>query len=92
MPTAYQSALAVRNLRIARGEVPRGFKFGFTNRQIWRRYSIFAPIWGTVWETLNWRFQFAALEPERALSVVWSTFGRRCSYQQPRRDTLIEAV
>lgn len=51
MAAAYQNALAVRDLRIARGEVPRGFKIGFTNRQIWQRYSVFAPIWGTVWDT-----------------------------------------
>ena len=48
---AYQAALAVRALRIARGEVPRGFKIGFTNRTIWRRYNVFAPIWGSVWNT-----------------------------------------
>ena len=48
---AYQQALAVRALRIARGEVPRGFKIGFTNRQIWSRYQVFAPFWGTVWDT-----------------------------------------
>ncbi len=48
---AYQRALAVRALRIGRGEVPRGFKIGFTNRQIWARYKVYAPIWGTVWDT-----------------------------------------
>lgn len=48
---AYRSALAVRNRRIARGEVPRGFKIGFTNRNIWPRYGVYAPIWGTVYDT-----------------------------------------
>jgi 2-keto-4-pentenoate hydratase len=48
--TAYQRALAVRALRIARGERPAGFKIGFTNRQIWPRYGVHGPIWGTVWE------------------------------------------
>ncbi|MBE2264459.1 MAG: fumarylacetoacetate hydrolase family protein [Burkholderiaceae bacterium] len=48
---AYQIALAVRALRIARGERPRGFKIGFTNSQIWPRYQVFAPIWGTVWDS-----------------------------------------
>jgi 2-keto-4-pentenoate hydratase len=48
---AYQQALSVRALRIARGEVPRGYKIGFTNRTIWPRYGVFAPIWGTVWDT-----------------------------------------
>ena len=48
---AYQTALRVRQLRIARGEQPRGYKIGFTNRSIWPRYNVSAPIWGTVWNT-----------------------------------------
>ncbi len=48
---AYQDALAVRRLRTARGERPAGFKIGFTNRTIWERYAVHAPIWGTVWDT-----------------------------------------
>lgn len=48
---AYERALSVRQLRIARGEQPRGYKIGFTNRGIWPRYGVFAPIWGTVWNT-----------------------------------------
>ena len=48
---AYQDALAVRALRSARGEVPRGYKVGFTNRAIWPVYQVFAPIWGTVWDS-----------------------------------------
>ena len=48
---AYQTALQVRQLRVARGEEPRGFKIGFTNRSIWDRYQVFEPIWGTVWDT-----------------------------------------
>ena len=48
---AYQVALAVRAMRVARGEKPVGFKIGFTNRTIWPRYGVFAPIWGTVYDT-----------------------------------------
>jgi 2-oxo-3-hexenedioate decarboxylase len=48
---AYRDNLAVRALRLARGEVPLGFKVGFTNRGIWARYNVAAPIWGTVWST-----------------------------------------
>lgn len=51
VPAAYERALAVRRLRVARGEQPRGFKVGFTNRTIWPRYGVYAPIWGTVWNT-----------------------------------------
>jgi 2-keto-4-pentenoate hydratase len=48
---AYARQLDVRQLRLARGEQPRGYKVGFTNRTIWPRYNVFAPIWGTVWDT-----------------------------------------
>ena len=48
---AYQTALQVRQLRINRGEQPRGYKIGFTNRSIWSRYNVSAPVWGTVWNT-----------------------------------------
>ena len=48
---AYQTALALRKLRQARGEQPRGYKIGFTNRQIWPLYQVWAPIWGTVYDS-----------------------------------------
>lgn len=48
---AYDLALQVRALRLARGEQPRGLKIGFTNRGIWSRYNVFAPIWGTVYDS-----------------------------------------
>jgi 2-oxo-3-hexenedioate decarboxylase len=51
LPSAYATALAVRTLRLARGELPRGFKVGFTNRTIWSRYNVYAPIWGSMWNT-----------------------------------------
>src|SRR3990167_4890117 len=51
LPAAYERALTLRQLRIARGEKPIGYKVGFTNRNIWPRYQVFAPIWGTVWNT-----------------------------------------
>ncbi len=51
LDAAYAQALAVRQLRIGRGEQPRGYKVGFTNRSIWPRYNVFAPIWGSVWDS-----------------------------------------
>ncbi len=48
---AYRDAMAVRALRTARGETVAGYKIGFTNRTIWARYAVFAPIWGPVWDT-----------------------------------------
>ena len=51
LQSAYAQALAVRDLRIRRGEIPVGYKIGFTNRNIWSRYNVYAPIWGCVWNT-----------------------------------------
>ena len=48
---AYQVQLAVSALRLARGERIRGYKVGFTNRNIWPRYKVYAPVWGPVWDT-----------------------------------------
>lgn len=48
---AYQLALEVREWRMARGEKPLGIKIGFTNRTIWPLYGVYAPIWGTVWDS-----------------------------------------
>ena len=48
---AYVVADEIRRLRSARGEVPLGYKIGFTNRGIWARYGVFGPIWGPVWST-----------------------------------------
>jgi 2-oxo-3-hexenedioate decarboxylase len=48
---AYAVAHRLAQLRIARGERPIGWKIGFTNRSIWDRYRVHAPIWGPVWDT-----------------------------------------
>ena len=62
---AYERALSVRQLRLRRGEQPRGYKIGFTNRTIWERYGVYAPIWGTVWNTT---LSFCEGEGELALA------------------------
>ena len=51
LATANAAALGVRAQRISQGEVPAGYKVGFTNRNIWPRYGVYAPIWGTVWQS-----------------------------------------
>ena len=48
---AYSVADETRALRIARGERPAGYKIGFTNRGIWSKYNVQAPIWAPVWDT-----------------------------------------
>ncbi len=55
MAEVYALALELRSKRIARGERPVGYKIGFTNRKIWDKYHVHAPIWGTVWaRNLHW--------------------------------------
>jgi 2-oxo-3-hexenedioate decarboxylase len=51
LPAGFAVADALRTARIARGERPRGYKIGFTNRGIWQRYGVHAPIWGPVWDS-----------------------------------------
>ena len=51
LPAACAVAEELRQLRIARGEKPVGYKIGFTNRGIWQRYGVHAPIWGPVWDS-----------------------------------------
>lgn len=48
---AFDVADRLRGLRIARGERQAGWKIGFTNRSIWARYGVYAPIWGPVWSS-----------------------------------------
>ena len=51
LAAARRVAEELRQLRIARGETPVGYKIGFTNRGIWQRYGVHAPIWGPVWDS-----------------------------------------
>ena len=48
---AYAVAQRIRQRRIERGERPVGWKIGFTNRSIWDRYAVHAPIWGPMWDS-----------------------------------------
>lgn len=91
LEVAYRDALAVRALREKRGEQPVGFKVGFTNRTIWERYGVFAPIWGTVWNTTltraegdEGRLSLAQLAQPRLEPEV--VFGMRAT--PPRAPTL----
>jgi 2-oxo-3-hexenedioate decarboxylase len=48
---AFEVGDVIRKRRIARGDTPCGYKIGFTNRTIWPRYGVFAPIWAPVWRS-----------------------------------------
>jgi 2-oxo-3-hexenedioate decarboxylase len=47
---AYRVTAAMRDARLARGEVAVGRKIGFTNRTIWAEYQVYAPMWGTMYD------------------------------------------
>lgn len=51
LDAAYRVTAAVCEKRQARGETPIGRKLGFTNRNIWSEYDVYAPIWGYVYDT-----------------------------------------
>lgn len=51
LAAAYRVCAAVRRAREARGERPIGRKLGFTNRNIWDEYKVYAPIWNYVYDT-----------------------------------------
>jgi 2-keto-4-pentenoate hydratase len=51
MAEGYAVGLMHRELRMARGESPRGYKIGFTNRSLWERYGVDGPVCGTVWSS-----------------------------------------
>ncbi len=57
----------IRRLRIAAGDTPRGYKIGFTNRGIWDRYGVHAPIWGPIW---NSTLEFAASNGDADVSLA----------------------
>lgn len=46
----YDAARALHAHRLAHGWKPVGRKIGFTNRTLWRRYGVFEPMWGTVYD------------------------------------------
>lgn len=50
LQSAWQVADELLQRRQARGEHIAGWKIGFTNRSIWDRYGVHAPIWGPVWK------------------------------------------
>ncbi len=47
----YAVARIVHEARLREGHRPVGRKIGFTNRNIWAEYGVYAPIWGYVYDT-----------------------------------------
>lgn len=51
LDAAYRVAARIHALRASAGDIPLGRKIGFTNRTIWTKYNVDAPIWGWVWQS-----------------------------------------
>ena len=51
LPAAYAVTARVAEHRKARGERPVGRKLGFTNRNIWAEYNVYAPIWSYMYDS-----------------------------------------
>ena len=47
---AYAAARGLHAHRLAEGWNVRGRKIGFTNRNLWPRYGVHEPVWGTVYD------------------------------------------
>jgi len=50
LEAAYAAAGRLHEHRLGQGWKPRGRKIGFTNRNLWVRYGVFEPMWGTVYD------------------------------------------
>jgi len=46
----YRAAAGLHAHRVKRGWKPAGRKIGFTNRTIWKRYGVYEPMWGMVYD------------------------------------------
>jgi len=46
----YRAAARLHAHRTAQGWKPAGRKIGFTNRTIWKRYGVYEPMWGMVYD------------------------------------------
>ena len=51
LEVAYAVTARVLELRTSRGEKAVGRKLGFTNRNIWDEYKVYAPIWSYMYDT-----------------------------------------
>ena len=51
LAAAYAVTARVAEHRKARGEIPVGRKLGFTNRNIWAEYNVYAPIWSYMYDS-----------------------------------------
>ena len=46
----YAASRALHQHRVVQGWRPSGRKIGFTNRTLWKRYGVYEPMWGMVYD------------------------------------------
>ncbi len=51
LAAAYRVAAEIRRRRTGRGERPVGRKLGFTNRNIWPEFGVYAPVWADLFDS-----------------------------------------
>jgi len=51
LPTAYEVAHIIHQVRLDEGAIPVGRKIGFTNPNMWSRFGVREPIWGYIYNT-----------------------------------------
>jgi 2-keto-4-pentenoate hydratase len=93
----YQAARRLHEQRLSRGFTPRGRKIGFTNRNLWARYGVHEPMWGTVYDrTLvlaqedRARVPLAGLVQPRIEPEI--CFGLAASPRDRSPEALLEAI
>jgi 2-oxo-3-hexenedioate decarboxylase len=93
----YAAAQGLHAHRITQGWVARGRKIGFTNRNLWARYGVQEPIWGTVYDrTLvlaagdEARVSLAGLVQPRIEPEI--CFGLRAAPRGRSPEALLEAI
>jgi len=93
----YRAARHLHASRVARGWRPCGRKIGFTNRALWPRYGVAAPIWGWIYDrtlvhAVGERAQVSLsglvqprIEPEIAFTL-------KAAPRAPEPESLVDAI
>ena len=66
---AYKTALEIKQIRENKKEKASGIKVGFTNKTIWGKYSVNAPIFGFMYSSTILSSE-QSFSPEKFLSLI----------------------
>jgi 2-oxo-3-hexenedioate decarboxylase len=94
---AYRASARLHAHRLGQGWKPIGRKIGFTNRTIWKRYDVFQPMWGYVYD----RTVIRASEDRATVSLAGLAqprvepeicFGLKAAPEHSNASGLLEAI